>query len=99
MNILARIINFIGGIIVGLLALRFVLVLLGANAANGFVDFIYSLSYPLVAPFFGIFNYQENFAGARIEWSTLLAIVVYGAITVLLVNLFSHSGRHHHTTA
>ncbi|TAH36704.1 YggT family protein [Candidatus Saccharibacteria bacterium] len=97
MNILARIVNFIGSLIVALLAIRFVLVIVGANAANGFVDFIYSASYPLVAPFFGIFNYQQDFGVAHIEWSTLLAIVVYAIATALLTGLLSSSSHRHDT--
>ncbi len=98
MNILARVVNFIGSVIVALLALRFVLVIVGANAANGFVDFIYSASYQFVAPFFSIFDYQQDFGVAHIEWGTLLAIVVYAIATALLTTLFS-SSTHHHTTA
>lgn len=97
MNILARVINFVGSAIVALLAIRFILVIVGANAANGFVDFIYTASYPFVAPFFGIFNYQEDFGVAHIEWSTLLAIVVYAIATALLTGLLN-SSSHHHTT-
>ena len=39
------------GIVEGLLAIRFVLRLLGANEAAGFARFIYSASGPFVAPF------------------------------------------------
>ncbi len=98
MNILARVVSFIGSAIVALLALRFVLVIVGANAANGFVNFIYSASYPFVAPFFGVFNYQQDFGAAHIEWGTLLAIIVYAIVTALLTSLFN-SSSHHRTTA
>lgn len=51
MNVASRIIWLVLGIIMGLLALRFLLRLLAANPNNGFADFIYSLSHPFAAPF------------------------------------------------
>jgi hypothetical protein len=53
-NIAERIIYIIGGVLLTLLALRVLLSLLGANRANGFADFIYGVTYPFVAPFFGL---------------------------------------------
>ncbi len=93
-NVAARIISFIGGVIMALLALRFILMLLGANRGNGFVDFIYSASYPFAAPFFGIFNYQEQFGVSRFEFETLIAILFYGLITWALARLVTIGNRH-----
>lgn len=93
-NVAARVISFIGGIIMALLGLRFLLMLLGANRGNGFVDFIYSASYPFAAPFFGIFNYQEQFGVSRFEFETLIAILFYGLITWALVRLVTIGNRH-----
>ena len=73
----ARVVWYIAGVITTLLALRFVLALLGANKGNGFVDFIYNVSHPFAAPFFGIFNYQTQYGVSKFELSTLVAIVVY----------------------
>lgn len=83
----ANIISLIGGIIVALLGIRFLLMLFGANNTSGFVNFIYSITQPLAAPFFGIFNYQEQFGVARFEFETLIAMAVYGLITWALVRL------------
>ena len=79
-NVASRIIWFIVGIINVILAIRFVFVLLGANAANGLADFVYTVSQPLVSPFFNLFNYQYIDDGARFEVFTLVAIVVYTLI-------------------
>lgn len=92
-NVAARIISFIGGVIMALLGLRFLLMLLGANRGNGLVDFIYTASYPFAAPFFGIFNYQEQIGRSRFEFETLIAIVVYGLITWAIVRLLTIANR------
>lgn len=71
------------GIILALLALRFVFLLLGANPANGFVDAIYRVSEPLVWPFHGIFSNADISAGygnAHFESASVVAAVVYGLI-------------------
>ena len=54
-----RIIMLLFGILTVLLALRIVLLLLGANAGNGLVDFVYGATEPFVAPFRGIFSFDE----------------------------------------
>jgi hypothetical protein len=87
-NLLARIIWFIAGVILALLALRFLLALLGANPASGFADFIYDASYPFVAPFFGLFSYDNIQNGAsRFEAYTLVAMVVYALVAWGLARL------------
>lgn len=77
-NVAERIIWLIAGAILTLLAFRFLLSLLGANPENGFANLIYSLSYPFVAPFFGLFSYDDTFTGVgRFELYTLIAMAVY----------------------
>lgn len=75
-----RVVYFIAGIILVILAFRFVLSLLGANRGNGFADFIYSFSYPFVAPFFGLFGYNVQYGVSRFEIETLVAMAVYALI-------------------
>jgi YggT family protein len=60
-----------------LLAFRFGLKLLGANAGAAFTDFIYSITYPFVVPFRAVFRSSQPVDGSVIEWTTLLAILVY----------------------
>ncbi|HWT55407.1 MAG TPA: hypothetical protein VN031_00040 [Candidatus Microsaccharimonas sp.] len=76
----SRVVWFVAGVIIALLAFRFVLMLAGANRGSGFVDFIYNVSYPFAAPFFGIFNYHTTYGTSRIELTTLVAIAVYALI-------------------
>jgi len=78
--LLARIIWYLTGILLVLLAFRFVLALLGANPSNGFANFIYSTSHPFVAPFFGLFNYHLLYGVSRFEIYTLIAMAVYAII-------------------
>lgn len=84
-----RVVWYIVGVIVALLALRLVLQLLGANEGNGFVDFIYSLSGVFAAPFFGMFSYEPSYGVSYFEVSTLVAIVIYALIGWGVAKLFT----------
>jgi hypothetical protein len=78
---------YILGFIQVLLAFRFILRMLGANAASGFGNLIYSLSYPFAAPFFGLFGTSREGVYV-IEWTTLVAMAVYTLVAYGLVHLF-----------
>ena len=54
-----RFVILVFGIILALIALRFILLLLGANSDNGLVDGIYNISEIFVAPFRGVFNLDQ----------------------------------------
>lgn len=69
-----------------LLAVRFLLVLFGANPAVPAVRFVGTLTDRLVAPFSGIF--PDTVLGAlRVEWSTVAAMVVYAVLAALIIRL------------
>lgn len=87
MTVFARAVYLVSGIINALLAVRFLLALLGANPTNAFADFIYSVTKPLVAPFFGLFNYQTVYGEVRFEFETLIAIAVYSLIAWGIVRM------------
>lgn len=78
--IVGRLVWFVAGIILILLAFRFVFILAGANQGSGFVNFIYNVSHPLASPFFGIFGYQQSLGVGKFEFSTLVAMAVYALI-------------------
>ena len=84
--ILARVVSYVFGVIEVLIALRFALLLFGANAAAGFVAFIYGASSPFMAPFNAVFQTQTA-AGATFEWSALVALAVYALIAWGIVAL------------
>lgn len=86
---LARIIMFAVAVVVVLLAIRFLFILFGANSANGFVNFIYSITFPLAQPFFGIFGYKVHYGVSRVEVASIVAIVVYGIAGYLLARLIT----------
>jgi len=81
------IINVVFGFILAILALRLALRLLGANAENGIVGFIYSTSQPLIRPFAGIFDGQSELSSSGLEVATLIALLVYGLIGGVLVRV------------
>lgn len=87
-NILERIVWLLAGILLVLLAFRFVLALFGANPDNGFANFIYTVSHPFVAPFFNLFNYNYIDDGiGRFEFFTLVAMAVYAVIAAILARV------------
>lgn len=75
--IAVRVIWYIAGVLLVLLAFRFVLALLGANQQNGFANFIFSTTYPFALPFFSLFSYTPTYGVAQLESSVLVAMAVY----------------------
>jgi hypothetical protein len=84
-----RVVYYIAGFIIALLALRLVLLLLAANQGAPFVDFVYALSGFFAAPFYGIFSYQPSYGQSIFEVSTVVAIIVYALIAMGLAKLFT----------
>lgn len=87
-----RLVYYIGGTILVILAMRFVLLLLGASQASGFVNFIYSLSGFFVAPFNGIFT-RPTYGTSTFDSATIVAMVVYGIVTVAIAKLLTLNKR------
>lgn len=83
-----RVIYYIGGALIALLVARFLLLLFGAAQGNAFVDFIYSLSGVFVWPFNGIFG-EPSYGASLFDSSTLVAIIVYGLLTIGIAKLFT----------
>lgn len=82
-----QIVWYVLGLVEVLLAFRFVLKLLGANAAAGFTNFIYGVTYVFAAPFLNVFRISQV-SGNIFEWTTLLAMFVYWMIAVGVIKLF-----------
>src|SRR5688572_8855073 len=81
-----QIVWYILGLIEILLLFRFVLKLLGANAAAGFTSFIYSVTYIFAAPFLNVFRVTQ-LQGSVFEWTTLLAMFVYWIVALGITKL------------
>ena len=79
-------IYLIFGIIEGLIAIRFVLRALGANPDAGFASFIYSLTYPLILPFVGLFGTPQA-GGSVLELHSITALVVYALVGWLIAKV------------
>lgn len=88
-NTASNIVWFIAGVLLVLLAFRFVLALLGANSANNFTHFIYTITYPFASPFFGVFGYTIHYGVSEFELSTLVAMVVYALIAFGITKLIT----------
>ncbi|HEX2173845.1 MAG TPA: YggT family protein [Dehalococcoidia bacterium] len=71
-----------------MLAIRFMLRILGANPENPFAIFVYGLTGPLVAPFATLFGLPR--VGVSVfEWSTILAMVVYWLLAWMVTKLLA----------
>ncbi|MEK7511177.1 MAG: YggT family protein [Patescibacteria group bacterium] len=70
-----------------LLAFRFVLKATAANASAGFANFIYTITWPFTQPFAAVFG-KTQVAGSVIEWTTLLAMLVYLIVAWGIIKLF-----------
>lgn len=81
-----QVIFLLFGIVQGLLGIRFVLGLLGANPAAGFAQLIYRITDPFLAPFAGLFG-QPSYGGMIFDWNALVAILVYALLSGLLAKL------------
>jgi hypothetical protein len=82
-----QIVWYIIGLIEIMLAFRFILKLMGANATATFTEAVYTLSHPLVTPFGTVFN-TTNISNTTFEWTTLLAMFVYLIISYGIVKIF-----------
>jgi ABC-type phosphate/phosphonate transport system permease subunit len=87
-NVAERVVWFVAGILLVLLAFRFILTLLGANSSNGFANFIYSTSHPFVSPFFSLFSYKSyTYGTSHFEIYTLVAMAVYAVVAAGIARL------------
>jgi len=77
---------YILGLIEAFLAFRFILKLFGANPGAGFTNFIYTITAPFAAPFLNVFSISRV-EGSIVEWTTLLAMLVYWLVAFAIIKL------------
>jgi hypothetical protein len=75
----AAVVWFVVGVVDIFVAARFLGKLFGASVQSAFVNFIYQVSSPMVAPFTGIFG-DTGSKTNTFETASLVAIVVYAVI-------------------
>lgn len=63
-------------VVEGLIGLRFIFKLIGVNAENAFAQFLYGITSIFVAPFATLTGTPAA-AGMQLEFSSLIAMVVY----------------------
>jgi len=85
--VIANIVWFVFGVIEVIIAIRFIFLLLGANAEAGFVRIVYGISGVFMAPFVAIFKTQKVTGGSYFEWSALAAILIYALLAWGIVSL------------
>ena len=76
------------GVIDGLLLIRLVLKLLGANPAAGFTQWTYAVTDVLLAPFRNLLPTIGN-EHSQLEMSVVVAILVYALISWVLARLMA----------
>lgn len=97
----AAVVGFIVGVVDILIAARFLGKLFGASGQSAFVNFIYQVSAPLVAPFQGIFANAGSTTNS-FETADLVAIVVYAVIgwgLVMLIRIITAPRGHKPATS
>lgn len=90
-----RAVWFILGLLIALLALRMVLLLLGANQENAIVGAIMAITELFVLPFYGIFSFDRVQATGNnvFEFAALVAIIGWGLLGLLLTAIISLTDR------
>jgi YggT family protein len=95
MNLAKRIVSLLFGIVVVLIVLRIVLLLVVANQSNAIVDFVYTVTEPLVAPFRGILSLDTVTpgGGSVFDVAALVALIGWALIYALIMAILRLGDR------
>ena len=88
-GLISALISMVFGIIITLVALRFIFGFFNISVLSGFISWVYNVTDPLVWPFFSVLGREVPVLAGSFELATLLALIVYGFIGGLLIRLFS----------
>ena len=83
-----ELIYLVFGVIDGLLLIRLVLKLLGANTTAGFTQWVYGVTNVLLAPFHNLLPTIGN-QQSQLEMSVVVAILVYALLAWVLARLMA----------
>lgn len=90
-GIVRTVVNIIVGVIEFLLSLRLIFKFFVVNVSTPFVAWIYGVTASLVSPFARIIP-DLKLGGFVIDFSTLVALIVYVLIGYLILQAFSYVG-------
>jgi uncharacterized protein YggT (Ycf19 family) len=90
-----RVVSLLFGILAVLIGLRILLLLLVANQQNDIVDFVYNVTEPFVAPFRGIFQFDEVTpgGGSVFDVAAVVALIGWLLIYVLIMAILRLGDR------
>ena len=90
-----RVLALLFGILAVLLALRILLLLLVANQTNTIVDFVFNITEPFVAPFRGIFAFDQVTpgGGSVFDVAAVVALIAWLLIYLLLMAILRLGDR------
>lgn len=83
-----QIVGYLVMVLEAFLLLRFILKLMQANPQAGFSSFVYGVSGFFTAPFEAVFR-NLKVSGSVFEWTTILAMIIYGIVAWGIIKLFS----------
>jgi uncharacterized protein YggT (Ycf19 family) len=79
-------VDYLFYLLYGLLGIRFVLAMLGANESAGFVQFVFGLTQPFYGPFAGIVA-RPDVNGGYFDFPLLIAILAYALLHMAIRGL------------
>jgi uncharacterized protein YggT (Ycf19 family) len=90
-----RIVSLAFGVLATLLLLRIVLLLLVANETNDIVNFVYNITEPFVAPFRGMFQFDQVTpgGGSVFDVAALVALIGWTLIYALIMAILRLADR------
>ena len=89
-----RVLSLLFGVLFVLIITRIVLLLLVANPGNDIVDFVYSVTEPFVAPFRGIFQFDQVVSGdATLDIAAVVALIGWLLIYLLIMAILRIGDR------
>jgi uncharacterized protein YggT (Ycf19 family) len=90
-----RVVSLLFGILAVLIAIRILLLLLVANQTNAIVDFVYGVTEPFVAPFRGIFNFDQVApgGGSVLDVAAVIALIGWLLIYLLIMAILGLADR------
>jgi uncharacterized protein YggT (Ycf19 family) len=93
-EVIRRAVILLFGILQGLIILRIILLLLGANLGNDIVSFIVGITDPFVEPFRTMFAFDRAEAGDQVlDIAAIVALIGWTLLELLIIAILSLFAR------